>query len=239
MKNEKVYLWSDLPWDIALAQGMELDSVFNDLDAIKDKDSDEWWLEAERLEATANTALGEKLWLDIYNGKLLVRKANGDPLDGEPKTFSIRGVNAPHLTRDEGNKWLSENRYLQSWEPTPAQQDSAQSDAEQPDIFSSTNENTVSTSELTAKTPVQDQWILKKVALIKKHLHRWPTINRDFQDASENGLSAAAKAPTHGDWFEAKALGWAEKKGKLLSNEQQGNALTGNLWARTVHKIKG
>jgi hypothetical protein len=88
---------------------MKIDSVFNDLDAIKDKDSDEWWLAAERLEATANTALGEILWLDIYNGKLLVRKANGDPLDGEPKNFSIRGINAPHLTRDEGNKWLSEN----------------------------------------------------------------------------------------------------------------------------------
>jgi hypothetical protein len=238
MKNEKVYLWSDLPWDIALAQGMKLDSVFNDLDAIKDKNSDEWWVEAERLEATANTALGEKLWLDIYNGKLLVRKANGDPLDGEPKTFSIRGVNAPHLTRDEGNKWLSENRYLQSWEPISAKQGPTQSDAEKPDIFSSTNENTVSTFELTAKTSVQDQWILKKAALLKKHLHRWPTINRDFQDASENGLSVAAKAPTHGDWFESKALGWAEKKGKLLSSEQRGNPLTGNIWG-TVHKIKG
>jgi hypothetical protein len=118
MKNEKVYLWSDLPWDIALAQGMKTDSVFNGLDAIKDKDSDEWWLEAERLEARANTALGEKLWLDIYNGKLPVRKSNGDPLDGEPKAFQLRGVNAPHLTREEGNKWLSENRYLQSWNPT-------------------------------------------------------------------------------------------------------------------------
>jgi hypothetical protein len=42
MKNEKVYLWSDLPWDIALAQGMKLDSIFKDLDAIKDKDSDGW-----------------------------------------------------------------------------------------------------------------------------------------------------------------------------------------------------
>jgi len=239
MTIEKVYLWSDLPWDIALAQGMKLNSVFNDLDAIKDKDSDEWWLEAERLEATANTALGEKLWLDIYNGKLLVRKANGDPLGGEPKTFSIRGVNAPHLTRDEGNKWLSENRYLQSWEPTLAQQDSTQSDVEQPVICSSANENTAPTPRPSAPISNQDQWILKKAALIKKYLHQWPTINRDLQDASENGLSAAAKAPTHGDWFEFKALGWAEKKGKLLSSEQRNNPLTGNIWTSTIHKIKG
>ena len=239
MKNEKVYLWSDLPWDIALAQGMKLDSLFNDLDAIIDKDSDEWWLAAKRLEATANTALGKKLWLDISKGDLLVRKANGDPLDGEPKNFSFRGVNAPHLTRDEGNKWLSENRYLQSWNPTPAQQGSAQSDAEQPGICSGTNENTAPTPRPTAPISDQDQWILKKAALLKKHLHRWPTINRDFQDASENGLSAAAKATKHGDWFESKALEWAKQKGKLSPGKQQDNALVGNIWPSKVHRIKG
>ena len=118
MKNEKVYLWSDLPWDIALAQGMRLDSVFNDLDAIKDKDSDEWWVESKKLQSIAKTKLAEKLWLDIFNGKLLVRRANGDPLDGDSTAFHLMGVNAPHLTREEGNKWLLDNRYQRSWNPT-------------------------------------------------------------------------------------------------------------------------
>jgi hypothetical protein len=118
MKIEKVYLWSDLPWDIAIAQGMKPDSVLNELDAIKDKDSDEWWLESQKLESIANTKLAEKLWLDIYNGKLPVRKSNGDPLDGDPKKFHVVGVNAPHLTRDEGNAWLKANRYQQIWGPT-------------------------------------------------------------------------------------------------------------------------
>jgi hypothetical protein len=49
MKNEKVYLWSDLPADIAVAQGMKSDSAFKALDAIEDKDSDAWWLEAQKL----------------------------------------------------------------------------------------------------------------------------------------------------------------------------------------------
>ena len=118
MKNEKVYLWSDLPWDIALAQGMKLDSVFNDLDAIKDKNSDEWLEESQKLESIAKTKLAEKLWLDIYSGKLPVRKANGDPLDGDSKKFHSLGVNAPHLTLEEGNIWLKANRYLQTWNPT-------------------------------------------------------------------------------------------------------------------------
>ena len=122
MKNEKVYLWSDLPWDIALAQGMRLDSVFNDLDAIKDKSSDEWWVESQKLQSIAKTKLAEKLWLDIFNGKLLVRRANGDPLDGDSNAFHPLGVNAPHLTREEGNKWLLDNRYQHSWNPTAPHQ---------------------------------------------------------------------------------------------------------------------
>lgn len=118
MKNEKVYLWSDLPADIAVAQGMKSDSVFKVLDAIEDKDSDAWWLEAQKLESIAKTKLAEKLWLDIYNGKLLVRDMNGDPLDGDSKNFHLMGVNAPRLTCAEGNLWLKENRYLHTWNPT-------------------------------------------------------------------------------------------------------------------------
>ncbi len=118
MKIEKFYLWSDLPADIAVAQGMKPDSVFNDLDAIEDKDSDEWWLESQKLESIAKTKLAEKLWLDIYNGELPVRKANGDPLGGDSKKFHVMGLDAPHLTRDEGNTWLKVNRYQQTWNPT-------------------------------------------------------------------------------------------------------------------------
>lgn len=118
MKIEKVYPWSDLPWDIAVAQGMNPDSVFNDLDSIENKDSNEWWLESQKLESNAKTKLAEKLWLDIYNGKLPVRKANGDPLDGDSEKFHLNGVNAPHLTREEGNEWLKVNRYQQIWRPT-------------------------------------------------------------------------------------------------------------------------
>jgi hypothetical protein len=33
---------------------MKPDSVLNELDAIKDKDSDDWWLESQKLESIAN-----------------------------------------------------------------------------------------------------------------------------------------------------------------------------------------
>jgi len=117
MKNQKVYPWSNLPWDLALAGGMELGSMFNGLDAIPDIESDEWWLEARKIEGTAKTEMGVKLWRDIFAGNMPVRKSNGDPLNSDPKLFEIRGQNTPHLTRDEGNRWLKDNRYLEIWEP--------------------------------------------------------------------------------------------------------------------------
>lgn len=117
MNNEKVYPWCNLPWDLALADGLEPGLMFNSLDAIEDKDSDEWWLEAGKLESAAKTELGAMLWRDICMGKLLVRKSNGDPLNGDPKLFEITGGNTPHLTRDEGNQWLKDTRYLETWEP--------------------------------------------------------------------------------------------------------------------------
>lgn len=239
MKNEKVYLWSDLPWDLALASGMRLEEIFKDLDAISDTNSDEWWLEAQKLEATAKTPIGENLWRDIYNGKLLVRKANGDPFDADPKELGFRGVNAPHFTRDEGNEWLAKNRYLLTWNPTASQQDSELPDTETPNSTGISTINTGSTQGLPASKSNTDHWILKKAALIKKHLHSWPTINRDFQDASENGLSTAAKATKHGDWLEAKALDWANQKGKILSSELHHKHAASTLWPSVVHKIKG
>lgn len=117
MKNEKVYLWSDLPWDLALANGMQVETIFSQMDEIADKDSDEWRLEEKNLKATAKTAIGEKLWRDIRKGDLRVRMANGDPLDSDPQFFQFRGPNAPHITCDEGNEWLKKKRYLQTWSP--------------------------------------------------------------------------------------------------------------------------
>lgn len=77
--------------------------------------------------------------------------------------------------------------------------------------------------EVTASAPADPErgktktrgWVLRRAALIQKHLHHWPTIERDLRDAAENKLSDAAKATTHGDWYEAAALEWATARGKL------------------------
>lgn len=60
----------------------------------------------------------------------------------------------------------------------------------------------------------KDGYVLKKAAAIARYSTTWPTIEADFNHASENGLSEAAKATKHGDWYETALLAWADQRGK-------------------------
>lgn len=85
----------------------------------------------------------------------------------------------------------------------------------------------------------KEGWICKKAALVKANATTWPTIEADFNHASENGLSSAAKAPGHGNWFETAALAWAKQRGKIT--EPNGAAPIVNsvfAMAGTVHTTK-
>lgn len=82
-------------------------------------------------------------------------------------------------------------------------------------------------------------WVMKRSALIKKHICRWPTIERDLRDASENGLSNAAKAPVHGEWFETLALNWAKQRTKYTEEVPERPAALETVWSTTQHKLEG
>lgn len=56
----------------------------------------------------------------------------------------------------------------------------------------------------------------KKSALVSECQSDWPTIERDIQDASRNGLAAAAKLADGRDWDKGRALEWAKERGKLI-----------------------
>jgi len=71
----------------------------------------------------------------------------------------------------------------------------------------------------------------KKAALIAAHIHEWPTIKRDIQDAPTNGLATAAKAGERG-WREADALTWAKANGKLISTAKSADSLE-----RVMHNL--
>ena len=67
----------------------------------------------------------------------------------------------------------------------------------------------------------KDGYILKKAAMVKKYSDTWETIEADFNHASENGLTEAAKATGHGDWFELAALQWADQRAKRTEPIEQ------------------
>jgi len=59
----------------------------------------------------------------------------------------------------------------------------------------------------------------KKSALVSECQSDWPTIERDIQDASRNGLAAAAKLTDGRGWDKDRALEWAKERGKLIEKQ--------------------
>ena len=82
-------------------------------------------------------------------------------------------------------------------------------------------------------------WVMKRAALIKKHERQWLTIYRDLQDASDNDLSKAAKAPGYGDWFEADALNWARQRGKLSEALDRPTPSPATPFTGLTHRTRG
>lgn len=86
----------------------------------------------------------------------------------------------------------------------------------------------------------KEGYVLKKAAAIKKYSDTWSTIRADFQHANENGLSKAAKAPLHGEWYETALLAWADSKGKRDASKPVNEVVNSvfNL-AGTIHTMQG
>lgn len=64
------------------------------------------------------------------------------------------------------------------------------------------------------------EFMKKRGALIKDHIHEWPLIESHLNEASENGLTKAAKVPQHGMWFVERARVWAKERGYLHNSIQ-------------------
>ena len=64
-------------------------------------------------------------------------------------------------------------------------------------------------------SPPDVEMLRKRSALIAEFAGMWPTIERDLKDSKRSGLTAAAKASTHGDWKVREALNWAAEQGKI------------------------
>lgn len=86
----------------------------------------------------------------------------------------------------------------------------------------------------------KEGYVLKKAAAIAKYSATWTTIQADFNHASENGLSEAAKATNHGDWYEKALLTWADQRGKR-GEPKQSREMVNSVFAipGRKHTIEG
>lgn len=82
----------------------------------------------------------------------------------------------------------------------------------------------------------RDALSLKRAALVKTYSRIWPTIHGDLGHANENGLSASAKAPAYGHWFEDKALDWARRNGRLTGTDAA-STNTANRPFGQIHRL--
>jgi hypothetical protein len=76
-----------------------------------------------------------------------------------------------------------------------------------------------------SQTPTTSpRFSMPRRVLVQRHLHHWPTIDRDLKDASDNGLDEA-KAGARA-WYEDTALAWATANGKINDGAQNANSLS-------------
>jgi hypothetical protein len=76
---------------------------------------------------------------------------------------------------------------------------------------------------------------MTKAAMVAQHKHQWPTIARDMNDASTNGL-AAAKAGPRG-WYEPDALEWARANNKMANTSNPASSLANAM--RSMGSLTG
>ena len=173
--SARVYPWHDLAWDLALGDGMDpaiIESRFvaNKLEGMGD--CDRHWQEAASIQDDINTDISTHLWREILEGKVPVRKANGNPLKGESKQFKMRGPDTPHLTVAEGNEWLTKNRYLQVWVPGDLK-NRIQTDGECASRFDSAPLNYHLLATPAALLDAFQRWGLKPAWFADLNGHKW------------------------------------------------------------------
>ncbi|MEJ1164751.1 hypothetical protein V9K97_13675 [Variovorax sp. CCNWLW186] len=170
---------------------------------------------------------------------------------GDQQSRDLRRICWEHVDRTEIVRWLQAVQMPSKFDFSPRTCGHAETPTRAPAAFVAMSSRLATTAiegadgapeRETRQTASAPKFSMTKAALIKAHEHEWPSIRRDIQGASTNGL-AEARAGAR-DWNEAVALDWARAKGKLESPAKAVNPLTlaingmSNLPA-SQHKIQG
>jgi len=173
-----------------------------------------------------------------YEGEHQQRKLSNDPADLPKPSDVLKHI---EICGTELNRWLQEKHpwAVFRFPEKPGQAHEPEATANKPTHPAPTSVliEPASVGLSMRSVAVNTEWVMKKAALIAKHRNQWQSIDRDFQDASENGLSKIAKAPGHGNWFEGKALEWAEQRGKRTKVGDQITPLPATPFTGLTHKM--
>jgi hypothetical protein len=154
-----------------------------------------------------------------------------DPADGGPLRGRKCDVYADEVTPAGVDTWLAADGFAEHvrWPVSAVVETVREPPSPVADTAPTPQAQTTATSRLSTN----------KAALIAQHKHEWPTIESDLKNASQNGLSKAARAGKR-DWFEDSALDWARSKNKLQETDKTTNsvAILTN-WTKTTHRLEG
>ena len=174
----------------------------------------------------------------IFQNKLCKAASRGDLVMRDPLTdlpdesgMVLDTVNT--VTPDDVNDWLKRQGAVYTWKIASLESsqvsekyvcgpESGSPKSDEQSVAAIPTE--IDHKKIVAQTSANGPRLsVSKSALVEQHKHEWPTVGRDIQDASSNGLSQAAKAGQR-DWYEDSALQWARSRNKLIP--QKGNEST-------------
>jgi hypothetical protein len=121
MTNIPVYHWSEVCWDLAVADGIDPEVAIKELDHALNIEDPNWdvsqWEKEDEVLNKIYTKLASELWTALLSGKIVARSLNGNPISQPLGNMDFTGVNKPYVTVQDVNSWLKSKGYLQQWTP--------------------------------------------------------------------------------------------------------------------------
>ena len=181
---------------------------------------DQW---GERMPAAT---MNKKMKLAFCKGALTFYDEYHEPIDLD----NLKNMKEPgydlHMLYTEGDKlgWYGETtspKALNAWLESTGRPDRfpEPTTPPAPPVVAEPQATTPSPAPVVAagasNAPATQGNIMKRAALIAALEYEWSSIEADINDATRNGLKAAAHTGKHGEWDKDKARAWAVSKGKI------------------------
>jgi len=121
MTNIPVYHWSEVCWDLAVADGIDHEVAIKELDHALNIEDPNWdvsqWKKEDEVLNKIYTKLASELWIALLSEQIVARSLNGNPISQPLGYMDFTGVNKPYVTVQDVNNWLKFKGYLQQWKP--------------------------------------------------------------------------------------------------------------------------